>query len=315
MAGRFSLLGKQLLQVKNQLRTKLDREPSIEEWASSCRVSESDLLQYLDLSDKAKDRLVQHNLRIVDYWARRLLEHTKAAKEVSYYELVTEGVIGLRKAVDRYDGRIPFGKFAQPFVRGELYKGLTALRPGSFLSHQAVMIAFRVHRMRQRLAVKLQRDPTDEETAAAMHTNVSSLRRAVRDSQLKRTVISGDSIPPTPDGTQTHGYFDLFLRADQSNGNREELLQWKMNFLQALDCLTPLERRTLTIRYGLEDGVSRSVEHTAELMCLSSEGIRLVVSRAIEKLRQLPKELELELGPPKPLMETSSGRIGLTSTF
>ena len=45
------------------------------------------------------------------------------AKDVSYYELLTEGIIGLAKAAENFDGRGPFIKYAQPFVKAELYKG------------------------------------------------------------------------------------------------------------------------------------------------------------------------------------------------
>ena len=55
--------------------------------------------------------------------SRRLIEHVSYAKEVSYYELLTEGIIGLAKAAENFDGRGPFIKYAQPFVKAELYKG------------------------------------------------------------------------------------------------------------------------------------------------------------------------------------------------
>jgi DNA-directed RNA polymerase specialized sigma subunit len=64
----------------------------------------------------------QHNLRLVDFWARRLLEHSKVARDISYYELVTEGVLGLTKAAENFDGRGSFIRYAQPFVRGQLYR-------------------------------------------------------------------------------------------------------------------------------------------------------------------------------------------------
>ena len=264
--------------------------------------------------------MVQHNLRLVDFWARRLIEHTSGAKEVSYYELVTEGVIGLTKAVENYDGSSSFIKYAQPYIRSELYKGLTHLRPGSFLSHNTVMTSFKVHRMKQRLTQYLQRPPSDQELAAAMKMTVKNLKRTIHDVQSKRTVISGEtplSSDRLKDGAvNTNKYFDLFLRADQDLASHaSDQLEWKMNFRQALDCLTPMERRTITIRYGLDDGITRSIEHTAQLMCLSAEGIRQVVGRAMEKLRSSPYSSQLQEGPPPPPLTTSGGRLGLVSSY
>jgi DNA-directed RNA polymerase specialized sigma subunit len=65
---------------------------------------------------------MQHNMRLVDFWARRLIEHSRAAKDISYYELVTEGVIGLTMAAENYDGRGAFIRFAQIYIRGQLYR-------------------------------------------------------------------------------------------------------------------------------------------------------------------------------------------------
>ena len=64
------------------------------------------------------------NLQFSLWNSRRLIEHVSYAKEVSYYELLTEGIIGLAKAAENFDGRGPFIKYAQPFVKAELYKGM-----------------------------------------------------------------------------------------------------------------------------------------------------------------------------------------------
>ena len=56
----------------------------------------------------------------------------------------------------------------------------------------------------------------------------------------------------------------------------------------ALDCLDPIERRTLSIRYGLMDGLARSIETTSELMCQSKEQTRKVLQDAFDKLKESP---------------------------
>ena len=57
-------------------------------------------------------------------------------------------------------------------------------------------------------------------------------------------------------------------------------LQFQIEFRQALDdCLSPIEKRTLSIRYGLSDGNVRTVRHTADLMCISSEAVRKIINR------------------------------------
>ena len=102
-------------------------------------MSTEQLHTYTNLAVQARNRLVQHNIRIVDHWARRLIQHSNAGKDVSYYELVAEGLIGLTKAAECYQpGRVRFYTHAEIYIRSELYKGLTKLRAGSHASHKVM---------------------------------------------------------------------------------------------------------------------------------------------------------------------------------
>lgn len=325
VAGKCSKVGKQLERAKTALTQKLGRSPTISEWARFCKLTVPQIEQYHNLAESARNRLVQHNIRLVDYWARRLIEHTSGAKDVSYYELVTEGIIGLAKAAEHFDGRdgTPFIKYAQPYVRSELYKGLTNLRPGSFLPHRTVMMGFRAHKAKQRLAELLGRDPTDDEVASTLKMDVRTLRSVLYDTKLKKTIISGQSNLGSSEKSRDKGgaenlatsYFDLFLKADQAHFNLDSLL-WKVEFQQTLEeCLTATERRTLCLRYGLLDNKCRSVDRTAELMCVSQEGVRQIVVSALEKLRKSPYTSLLEEGPPQAPITTTNGRVGLVSSY
>jgi DNA-directed RNA polymerase sigma subunit (sigma70/sigma32) len=129
-AGKFSNVGRRMDNIYKILNHRLKRAPTDVEWAAACKVNVGQLEVYQKVAVSARNRLVQHNMRIVDFWVRRIIEHSKAAKEISYYELVTEGVKGLSEASEKYDGRGPFIKYAQHYVRAELYKGLTVLKPG-----------------------------------------------------------------------------------------------------------------------------------------------------------------------------------------
>ena len=105
-------------------------------------------------------------------------------------------------------------------------------------------------------------------------------------------------------------YFDLFLRPNEENYVQEKFL-WKVAFNAALDCLSPEERRTLSFRYGLMDGVQRSLETTAELMCITPEGVRKIILSAQEKLRASPEDNFLLQGPPLSPTTTTDGSVKL----
>lgn len=310
IAGKFSNVGRRLDAVRDQLRKDLDREPSNQEWADACSLSHTQLDTYYGLAIQARRRLVAHNFRLVDFWSRRLIEHTTAGKDVSYYELTTEGIIGLSKAAERYDGSTKFINFAQVYVRHELYRGMTHLRPGSFLNHNTVMLKFRANRARERLNEIHNRDPTDEEVAAELNMKPSTMKAELHTAALKNTIISGNSNTGNSDkGSGGHGgesnmdgddrtFFDLFQNADTTS-YASDSLQWKIDFQRALsECLSPIEKRTLCLRYGIFDGKRISVDRTAELMCVSTESVRKILLRSFSKLKESPFAVLLEDGPP-----------------
>ena len=317
-AGKFSNVGRRMDNIHKILNVRLGRDPTDEEWASACKINVEELGTYQKVAKSARNRLVQHNMRIVDFWVRRIIEHSKAAKDISYYELVTEGVKGLSEASEKYDGRGPFIRYAQHFVRSELYKGLTVLKPGSFaIAHniRASMVYLRTRKAFKILIEELGRDPTDTEIAAYLTStglNVSAETLQWARDVVNVKVISADTKFASDPGDSSDNlttYMDLYLKADQTNFSTEALM-WKVDFNAALDCLNPQERRTIAIRYGLMDGKPRTVERTAALMCMSSEAVRLIVIAALEKLRQSPHADFLLEGPPQAPVTTTNGKMG-----
>jgi RNA polymerase sigma factor (sigma-70 family) len=311
-AGKFSHVGKRLDTIKKALTQKLGREPTDDEWANSCKFSTEELYMYIDLATRSRNRLVQHNIRIVDFWARKMMQVGKGAKEVSYYELVTEGLVGLAKAAENFDGRGRFYAYAQFWIRSELYHGITRLRPGSHVSHRSALLNSKANRVEAQLKEILDRQPTAEEVASAVKISTSTLGRVRKEAtKIVRNAESGlKSVKPGSESTdESSDFFDLHLKAEQTTFSIETML-WQVNFNNALECLSPMERRTLMIRYGLMDGLQRSVETTAELMCMTSETVRKTIIRAMEKLRDSPSSIDLEEGPPQSPLSISNGRLG-----
>lgn len=277
---------------------------------------------YRKVAKSARNRLVQHNMRIVDFWVRRLIEHSKAARDISYYDLVVEGLKGLSLASEKYDGRGPFIKYAQHYVRAELYKGLTVLKPGpSSISHntKAAMVYLRDRKAFKLLTTELGRIPTDVEIAAYLSStglNVSADTLEWARKVVNVKVVSAETcVVNETEGSDENNlftYLDLYLKADQINFSTESLM-WKVDFNAALDCLTTQERRTIAIRYGLMDGKPRTVERTATLMCMSAEAVRLIVISSLQKLRESPHADVLLEGPPQEPVTITNGKMGAKS--
>eukprot|EP00607_Mallomonas_marina_P007280 CAMPEP_0182419160 /NCGR_PEP_ID=MMETSP1167-20130531/3559_1 /TAXON_ID=2988 /ORGANISM="Mallomonas Sp, Strain CCMP3275" /LENGTH=144 /DNA_ID=CAMNT_0024593819 /DNA_START=814 /DNA_END=1248 /DNA_ORIENTATION=- len=130
-------------------------------------------------------------------------------------------------------------------------------------------------------------------------------------SAASKKVTSMDSQLEADEG-HIHTYVDLFLTSTQDATHSREKDLWRNDFHNALNILTPLEKRTIAIRYGLMDGKVRNMETTAELMCLSQEGTRVVIARAMGKLRNSSAAKLLAEGVPQSPITTTSGRIGAT---
>eukprot|EP01041_Mallomonas_annulata_P011677 gene11677-24457_t len=312
LTGKFSFLGKRLEIIKKSLKEKLGREPTDAEWAQSCRLTDKNLNAYLLLSQKARNRLVEHNMRLADFWVRRFLENTKAARDVSYYELMTEAIIGLTKAAEHYDGRSRFGYYSQFYIRAAIYKGLTELKPGSYSSMKNIMINIKAMKIQQLLFNELKRKPTDAEIASKLKMKVTTYL-SIKSAAGKKVTSAESFVSQNKGGDDNlQTYLDLYLTSKQENTYSMETRLWQIDFNHALNCLTPLEKRTIAIRYGLMDGTPRSIDTTAELMCVTPEGIRQIIVRAMDKLRCSPASSVLEDGPPQQTLTTTSGRLGGT---
>ena len=79
VAGKFASLAQKLYKVRGSLVKKRDRDPSDDEWASACRLSVDQLESYLEISKQSRDRLVQHNIRIVEFWAKKISLYSREA--------------------------------------------------------------------------------------------------------------------------------------------------------------------------------------------------------------------------------------------
>lgn len=317
-AGKFSQLGKKMINLRKDLSKKLERDPTDEEWAAACKMTVEELVMYINLSTQAKNRLVQHNIRMVDHWARRLIEHSNVGKDVSYYELVAEGLIGLTKAAESFQvGKARFYTHAEVYVRSELYKGLTKLRPGTHTPHKVMMVNAKLQKAQNYLKYTLKRNPTDEELGKYVNMKVDVIKSVRREAKLKvmSDTMSKDSRGKSDDsGDSSLSYFDLGMKSNPETSHLETLF-WKVEFNSALDVLTPAEKRTISIRFGLMDGRPRSVETTAELMSESAEQTRRTIIKAMEKLKNSDFAETLQSGPASGMLIGASATSSSADKF
>jgi RNA polymerase primary sigma factor len=238
---------------------------------------ELDLARRIERGDlAAKDRMVCANLRLVVSVARQY-----AGPGLPFLDLVQEGVLGLIRAVEKFDFRkgFRFSTYATWWIRQSVERARDGKADTIRLPVGLVRRQRKVARTRERLTTELDRTPTDAEIAAAAELSVTDLRRlddvATTVASLDRRV--GDAADDASFGELLSdggpGPFELASRS-----GRTEALS------RALDDLPVRERHVLWLRYGLAGGEPAPLREVGRQLGLTPERVRQIERAALTRL-------------------------------
>lgn len=236
---------------------------------------EVELAQRIERGDlAAKEQLINSNLRLVLKFARRYQGHG-----LDLGDLVQEAMLGLIRATEKFDWRrgYKFSTYAVLWIKQSIQRGLdNSGRPVRIPAHVAQRERT-VNRVTADLKARLDRDPTDEEVAAAAKVSVDEVM-AIRD--LTRVTASLDS--PVGDGDATLGD----LRAESTVELEEEVLQREQEDAidAALARLPEEERRIIRARFGTGGTPARSLRDAAREAGVSQSRARELEARALRRL-------------------------------
>jgi RNA polymerase primary sigma factor len=248
---------------------------------------EVELAKRIERGDAAaKEQMINANLRLVVSIAKRYQGHG-----LPLLDLVQEGVLGLIRAVEKFDWRrgFKFSTYATWWIRQAVQRGVQNRSRVIRVPVHVAELERKASRAERELTGKLGRVPTEEEVAKALGITPDKLEQA---HSALRTLSSLDR-PVGEDESATLG--DLIAAPDGDPAQELAVTLGDGALAAALDALSPTQRRVLELRFGLADDEPASLAKVAEELELPREQVRKLEKSALEQLsrnRELVEDLE-----------------------